>query len=110
MVSRWCHWMLAGHINRRQFKQMVTQTVNGKKKRVAQAFKLGNKVRYNSAFILDTEAYQGTSMLGPRGNIIGGNVRDVIEWARTGRGGMVYDLVKASLDVDVCSSRYGLCG
>lgn len=34
---------------------------------------------------------------------------DVVEWAKTGRGGKVYDLVKASLDTSVCSSRYGLC-
>ncbi|AYC20086.1 hypothetical protein DZA65_03211 [Dickeya dianthicola] len=36
-------------------------------------------------------------------------VDDVVEWAKTGRGGKVFDLVKASLDTSVCSSRYGLC-
>ncbi len=46
---------------------------------------------------------------GPRGNLNSPGVEDVVEWAKTGRGGKVYDLVKISLDTSICSSRYGLC-
>ena len=55
------------------------------------------------------EGENGTIFVGERGGVTGGNVHDAIEWAKTGRGGQVYDLVKASIDTDVCSSRYNLC-
>lgn len=60
--------------------------------------------------MVDVEAYKGTCMLGPRGNVIGGSIYDAVEWSRTGRGGKTYDLVTKAIDVEVCSSKYGLCG
>lgn len=53
---------------------------------------------------LDWSAFYGT-----RGGMGAPSVDEVVEWAKTGRGGKVYDLVKASIDTEVCSSRYGLC-
>ncbi|KJZ17860.1 hypothetical protein, partial [Pseudoalteromonas fuliginea] len=72
-------------------------------------FRFGYEKKLNRIQTLDVEAYQGTSMLGPRGNIIGGSVYDAVEWSKTGRGGKVYDLVTEALTQDVCSSKYGLC-
>lgn len=141
-VSRWIHWMIAGHINRRQFKSLIKQRskmlykdpqnkvkallnlrANPKhvnflagnldrafKKEQPATFRFGSKVSYPRDYRLDVEAYKGTSMLGPRGNVIGGSVYDAVDWARTGRGGNTYDLVTASIDKEVCSSKYGLCG
>ncbi len=122
MTSRWIHWMIAGHVNRRQFKNKLNvfshheyenKTGFGEFNKIEVMKKkdiyLGNQRVYAPGYKIETEAYNGTCMLGPRGKIIGGNVHDVIEWAKTGRGGQTYDLVKASLDVDVCSSKYGLC-
>ncbi|WP_219930876.1 phosphoadenosine phosphosulfate reductase family protein [Vibrio albus] len=106
MVSRWIHWMIAGHIDRRQFFEYITDN-DGKRKR--RPFRLGNSRRYNSGYVLNTEAYKSTCMLGPRGNIIGGSVWDAVDWSKTGRGGQVYDLVTAAIDAEACSSRYGLC-
>lgn len=57
----------------------------------------------------DVQHIEWSGFYGPRGNMGAPSVPDVVEWAKTGRGGKVYDLVKASLDTSVCSSRYGLC-
>jgi len=122
LMSRWIHWMVVGHVNRRQFKSMKNQIgiytgvnettqapesypiISGSSK-----FRFGYEKKLNRIQTLDVEAYQGTSMLGPRGNIIGGSVYDAVEWSKTGRGGKVYDLVTEALTQDVCSSKYGLC-
>lgn len=118
MSSRWIHWMIVGHVNRRQFKTMVNkfrfvQDEFGCEiaERVLNkhGFKFGDKPHFKRHYVLDAEAYRGTSFLGPRGGIIGGNVRDTIEWSRTGRGGKVYDMITALIDAEACSSKYGLC-
>lgn len=57
----------------------------------------------------DVQRIDWSGFYGPRGNMGAPSALDVVEWAKTGRGGKVYDLVKASLDTVVCSSRYGLC-
>ncbi|WP_240035976.1 phosphoadenosine phosphosulfate reductase family protein [Aeromonas dhakensis] len=99
MTSRWMHWMMVGHIDRRQFKSLGDNA------------KLGINARLpHRSFVVDVEAYKGTCMLGPRGNVIGGSIYDAVEWSRTGRGGKTYDLVTKAIDVEVCSSKYGLCG
>lgn len=99
MVSRWIHWMMVGHVDRRQFKSLGDKA------------KLGVNARLlHRSFVVDVEAYKGTCMLGPRGNVIGGSIYDAVEWSRTGRGGKTYDLVTRAIDVEVCSSKYGLCG
>ncbi|MEP9162936.1 hypothetical protein [Enterobacter kobei] len=57
----------------------------------------------------DVQNIDWSGFYGPRGNMGAPSVPEVVEWAKTGRGGKVYDLVKASMDASVCSSRYGLC-
>lgn len=39
----------------------------------------------------------------------GGNIRQVIRWAQTTRGGMQMDLLAGAEDSAACSSSYGLC-
>lgn len=99
MTSRWMHWMMVGHVDRRQFKSL------GKKAKLGISARLPHRT-----YVLDVEAYRGACMLGPRGNVIGGSVYDAVEWSRTGRGGKTYDLVTKAIDIEACSSKYGLCG
>ena len=141
-VSRWVHWMIAGHINRRQFASLqskrdkvfykdnqnkarlllnirnnpkhfdfVSKDISRlfKKQQVA-TFRFGKQVNYPRDYKLNVEAYKGSAMLGPRGKTIGGSIYDAIDWAKTGRGGNTYDLITSSIDKEVCSSKYGLCG
>lgn len=94
LVSRWVHWMSVGTFSQawmRQYSLPLGRSVQlyGKKPDVQN---------------IDWSAFYGT-----RGGMGAPSVDDVVEWAKTGRGGKVYDLVKASLDTEVCSSRYGLC-
>lgn len=123
MTSRWVHWMMVGHVNRRQFKGLESsnfqferfENIDGEELTITKTnkkpskFRFGYERKFNRIYKLDVEAYSGTSMLGPRGNIIGGNVYDAVEWSRTARGGKTYDLVTASLSAEKCSSKYGLC-
>jgi 3'-phosphoadenosine 5'-phosphosulfate sulfotransferase (PAPS reductase)/FAD synthetase len=37
------------------------------------------------------------------------NIYDVVEWAKTTRGGRIYDLLAVGEDYTACSSAYGLC-
>lgn len=37
------------------------------------------------------------------------NIVQIVEWAKTGRGGKQYDWLKTELDGPLCSSIYGLC-
>jgi hypothetical protein len=57
----------------------------------------------------DVQNTDWSGFYGPRGGLSSPGVDEVIEWAETGRGEKVYDLIKASLDTEVCSSCYGLC-
>jgi len=121
MVSRWIHWMIVGHVDRRQFPRVKVlvdidpyadeetgEIITTKTRSITH--RLGVNARLpNTGYWPTAETYQGTSMLGPRGNVIGGSIHDAVDWARTGRGGKVYDLVTASINTEACSSRYGLC-
>ncbi|MDO1266364.1 hypothetical protein Q1126_10880 [Salmonella enterica subsp. enterica serovar Thompson] len=69
---------------------------------------LGQEVRLHG-LEPDVQRIEWSGFYGPRGGMGAPSALDVVEWAKTGRGGKVYDLVKASLDTAVCSSRYGLC-
>lgn len=134
LVSRWIHWMVLGHVDRRQFKPVITQTLLGMTQETDEdgellfdecggpilteeyrirtvPRRLGMNARLpHRTYVLDVEAYRGTCMLGPRGNVIGGTIHDAVEWSRTGRGGKTYDLVTKAIDVEARSSKYGLCG
>lgn len=37
------------------------------------------------------------------------NISQVVEWAKTTRGGKQYDLLAESEPSEACSSSYGLC-
>lgn len=58
---------------------------------------------------IEVQNIDWSGFYGPRGGMGSPSVPEVVEWAKTGRGGKVYDLVKASMDTSVCASRYGLC-
>lgn len=95
-ISRWIHWMIVGHINRRPMKKINAT--------------FGNKIILPRNINMLTESYDGTCFLGPKGGKIGGNMGDAVEWSKTTRGGKSYDIVTAMANKDVCSSKYGLCG
>lgn len=94
-ISRWIHWMIVGHVDRRPMKK-ENKT-------------LGNKIILPRNFKMLTESYDGTCFLGPKGGKIGGNIGDAVEWSKTTRGGKSYDIVTAMANKDQCSSKYGLC-
>ncbi|WP_338149547.1 phosphoadenosine phosphosulfate reductase domain-containing protein [Xenorhabdus bovienii] len=95
LTSRWVHWMSVGTFSQ-QWMRKFTHS------------KLGSAVQFYGltppAQHIDWSAFYGT-----RGGMGAPSVDDVVEWSKTGRGGQVYDLVVASLDTNVCSSKYGLC-
>ncbi|STB73841.1 Uncharacterised protein [Citrobacter koseri] len=94
LTSRWVHWMSVGEISQRWMKSFDLP--------------LGRSVQLYG-LTPDIQHIDWSGFYGPRANLNAPGVDDVVEWAKTGRGGKVYDLVKASLDTAVCSSRYGLC-
>ncbi|WP_343666189.1 phosphoadenosine phosphosulfate reductase family protein [Enterobacter sp.] len=94
LTSRWVHWMSVGEISQRWMKKFDLPLG-----RNVQLYGLEPEVQH-----IDWSGFYG-----PRANLNTPGVDEVVEWAKTGRGGKVYDLVKASLDTEVCSSRYGLC-
>lgn len=95
-VSRWIHWMIAGHVDRRPMKKDKLQ--------------FGVNRIFPRHYQMPIESYDGTCFLGPKGGKIGGSIDDAVDWSRTGRGGKTYDLVTAVASKEMCSSKYGLCG
>lgn len=94
LTSRWVHWMSVGEISQRWMKQFDLP--------------LGRHVQLNG-IQPEVQHIDWSGFYGPRGGLNSPGVDDVVGWAKTGRGGKVYDLVKASIDTEICSSRYGLC-
>jgi 3'-phosphoadenosine 5'-phosphosulfate sulfotransferase (PAPS reductase)/FAD synthetase len=94
LTSRWVHWMSVGEVSQRWMKQFDLP--------------LGRNVQM-LGIAPEVQNIDWSGFYGPRGGLNSPGVGDVVEWAKTGRGGKVYDLVKASLDTATCSSRYGLC-
>ncbi|WP_054178635.1 phosphoadenosine phosphosulfate reductase family protein [Trabulsiella odontotermitis] len=92
--SRWVHWMSVGEVSQRWMKQFDLP--------------LGRNVQMYG-ITPEVQNIDWSGFYGPRGGLNSPGVEEVVEWAKTGRSGKVYDLVKASLDTSVCSSRYGLC-
>ncbi|MCW2477722.1 phosphoadenosine phosphosulfate reductase family protein [Candidatus Symbiopectobacterium sp. NZEC135] len=95
LASRWVHWMSVGTFDQAWMRAMGVK-------------RLGNEKQIYG-LEPDIQHIEWSGFYGPRGGMGSPNVDEVVEWAKTGRGGKVYDLVKASLDTEVCSSRYGLC-
>lgn len=94
LVSRWVHWMSVGTFRQTWFKQF--------KQPFGCVPQIGHLLP--EVQILDWSSFYGT-----RAGMGAPGVDDVVAWAKTGRGGKVYDIVRASIDASVCSSRYGLC-
>lgn len=110
LVSRWVHWMSVGTESQAWVNSIIgfREIANRHGETVKVRRLLGDVPRL---YGLDTEVQNidWSGFYGPRGNMGAPSVPEVIEWAKTGRGGKVYDLVKASIDTSVCASRYGLC-
>lgn len=94
LVSRWVHWMSVGTFRQPWFKQF--------KLPFGTAPQIGN-------LLPEVQTIDWSSFYGTRGGMGAPSVDDVVSWSKTGRGGKVYDIVRASIDASVCSSRYGLC-
>lgn len=109
LVSRWVHWMSVGTVDQQWVSSIIgfreITNKNGEKVKVRN--RLGNKVQL---YGLETQVQNidWSGFYGPRGSMGATSVPKVVEWAKTGRSGNVYDLVKASMDTSVCASRYGL--
>lgn len=119
LASRWVHWMSVGTVSQswmrtqlgvRDVIQFELDEVTGEEvaRRKRYPVNLGQDVKLYG-LEPDVQNIDWSGFYGPRGNMGAPSALDVVEWAKTGRGGKVYDLVKASLDTAVCSSRYGLC-
>ncbi|HBV2179964.1 TPA: phosphoadenosine phosphosulfate reductase family protein [Klebsiella pneumoniae] len=123
LASRWVHWMSVGTESQTWmgsqlgFREVVWDDFEFSEDEGAPGIAQRKKkypVNLGKDVLLyglepDVQRIEWSGFYGPRGNMGAPSALDVVEWARTGRGGKVYDLVKASLDTSVCSSRYGLC-
>lgn len=119
LASRWVHWMSVGTESQAWMRvQLGVRDViwfeedefTGEEivRRKRYPVNLGQEVKLYG-LEPDVQHIDWSGFYGPRGNMGAPSALDVVEWAKTGRGGKVYDLVKASMDTAVCSSRYGLC-
>lgn len=110
LASRWVHWMSTGTVSQSWVNSVIgfREIYNRRGEAVKAKRLLGDTPRL---YGLDTEVQHldWSGFYGPRGGMGAPSVPEVVEWAKTGRGGKVYDLVKASLNTSTCSSRYGLC-
>ncbi|MEN4873945.1 phosphoadenosine phosphosulfate reductase family protein [Kosakonia cowanii] len=110
LASRWVHWMSTGTVSQAWVNSIIgsREITNRRGETVKVRRLLGDVPRL---YGLDTEVQHldWSGFYGPRGGMGAPSVPEVVEWAKTGRGGKVYDLVKASLNTATCSSRYGLC-
>ncbi|WP_373327885.1 phosphoadenosine phosphosulfate reductase domain-containing protein [Cronobacter turicensis] len=119
LASRWVHWMSVGtesqawmrnQLGVREVTWLDEDEFTGEEiaQRKQYSVNLGNDVLLYG-LNPDVQRIEWSGFYGPRGTMGAPSALDVVEWAKTGRGGKVYDLVKASIDTSVCSSRYGLC-
>lgn len=119
LASRWVHWMSVGTASQswmrvqlgvRDVIRFELDEVTGEEvaRRKRYPVNLGQNVKLYG-LEPDVQRIEWSGFYGPRGGMGAPSALDVVEWAKTGRGGKVYDLVKASIDTSVCSSRYGLC-
>jgi 3'-phosphoadenosine 5'-phosphosulfate sulfotransferase (PAPS reductase)/FAD synthetase len=94
LASRWVHWMSVGTFRRAWFKQF--------------------KLPFGTVPLLghlepETQRIDWSSFYGTRGGMGAPGISEVVEWAKTGRGGKASGRVRAGIDPSLCSSRYGLC-
>lgn len=126
-VSRWSNWMVIPQINQKliisnNVDMVIQRNImrNIMRKKLA-AKPLPTKYAKSGANAIFGQKVLGTSIepvsvehipfLGVRGsrNNFNQNIHDAVEWAKTGRAGLIYDNAFAALGTDTCSSRYGLC-
>lgn len=69
-------------------------------KRGGATFFAGANAKHPSGSIADLSAAEIVSIA---------NIRQAVEWSKTTRGGVHYDLLAGLADVSACSSAYGLC-
>ncbi|OPW92331.1 phosphoadenosine phosphosulfate reductase family protein [Citrobacter sp. A316] len=119
LASRWVHWMSVGTVSQswmraqlgvRDVIRFELDKVTGEEVALRKRYPV-NLCQEVKLYGLepDVQHIDWSGFYGPRGNMGAPSALDVVEWAKTGRGGKVYDLVKASMDTSLCSSRYGLC-
>ncbi|MGK1065326.1 phosphoadenosine phosphosulfate reductase family protein [Klebsiella pneumoniae] len=119
LASRWVHWMSIGTESQAWMRSQLGTRIRawieedeftGEEIMMSRKYpiNLGQEVKLYG-LEPDVQRIEWSGFYGPRGNMGAPSALDVVEWAKTGRGGKVYDLVKASADTSVCSSRYGLC-
>lgn len=119
LASRWVHWMSVGTESQAWMRSqlgfrieawMEEDEFTGEEIMRSRKYpiNLGTDIKLYG-LDPDIQRIEWSGFYGPRGNMGAPSAIDVVEWAKTGRGGKVYDLVKASMDTAVCSSRYGLC-
>ncbi|BBP81140.1 hypothetical protein PHLH8_07820 [Pseudomonas sp. Pc102] len=69
-------------------------------KRGGATFFAGANAKHHSGSIADLSAVEIVSIA---------NIRQAVEWSKTTRGGVHYDLLAGLADASACSSAYGLC-
>lgn len=116
LTSRWVHWMSVGEFSQKWmrselgYREVIIGTDEYDDPIVKRyPINLGGDIKLRN-LAPEIQHIDWSSFYGPRGNMGSPSAYDVLNWARTGRGGQVYDLVKASIDTDSCASKYGLCG
>lgn len=119
LASRWVHWMSVGTESQAWMRSQLGFRIKAwlEKDELTGGDIMRSKKYPNNlgkevllyGLEPDVQRIEWSGFYGPRGNMGAPSALDVVEWAKTGRGGKVYDLVKASIDTSVCSSRYGLC-
>lgn len=75
------------------------QTVRKASKRVAATFFAGSNAKHPKGSIADMTAFEVMEIA---------SIRQAVEWSKTARGGIQYDLLIAT-DAMACRSAYGLC-
>lgn len=79
-----------------QWERIVQQA----SKRGASTFFAGSNAKHPKGSIAEMTAIEVMEIA---------NIRQAVEWSKTARGGIQYDLISATQDSTACSSAYGLC-
>ncbi|HEP7908584.1 phosphoadenosine phosphosulfate reductase family protein [Pseudomonas aeruginosa] len=74
--------------------------VRAASKRAGATFFAGSNAKHQGGSIKDLSAAEIVRIA---------NIRQAVEWSRTTRGGIQYDLMAEADDASACSSAYGLC-
>lgn len=88
LVSRWVHWMSVGEVSQRWMASVlgVREITNRHGKKVKVKNNLGKELRLQG-LTPEVQHIDWSSFYGPRGNLNSPGVDEVLEWAKTGKGG-----------------------